>query len=236
MFVKWSDVGTYHIEKKRGNEDALVSITDGKNLAVALCDGVSTCEHAREGAKIACESLCRFFIKKSVKLMHYDNRTIAEKAVSHIMYDLKKQAEISGNTIESFSSTAACAVYDDEQKKLLCINIGDALIGGINENGFEAIINPQKGNNGCYVTTTKGVERAAKVAVVDAEKYSSVFICSDGMWKQFLKNGQLNPEIRECFNRGDYDLLINMLRDNRSFDDRSIVAMNINIYKGGDAS
>ena len=91
MFIKWSETGIYHVENRRENEDALASIKDGEDRAVALCDGVTACEHSGEGAKIACESLCKFFIKKSGKLTRYDSETIAKKTVSHILYDLKKQ-------------------------------------------------------------------------------------------------------------------------------------------------
>lgn len=237
MFIEWTDIGTYHMESQKENEDAVASITDGRNAAIALCDGVSVCEHAKEGARVTCDSLCSFFVRKSDKLADYDRRTIVRKAVSHIMYDLRKQAELSGNTMESLSSTAACVSYDDGLKKLLCLNIGDALVGGVGENGFEVIIRPQKGNHGCYTVTTKRVELAAEIAIVDAEKYSSVFICSDGMWKQFYKNGQLSDEAKECFDRGDYKMLIRRLRDNRSFDDRSIVVMDIeSLIQGKEAS
>lgn len=227
MFIEWSEVGKYHIENKKSNEDALISLKDGRNSAVALCDGVSTCVNSGEGARVACESLCKFFMYKGDKLAAYDRRTIAQKTVSHILYDLKKCADRTGSSLESLSSTAACAVYDDALKKIICINIGDALIGGIGKDGFEVIIYPQRGNGGCYVTTTKGVDRVAEIAIVDANKYHSVFICSDGMWKQFFYKGCLSETAAECFSKEDYYRLISLLKKEKSYDDRSIVAMNI---------
>ena len=235
MFIEWSDTGTYHVEQKKENEDAIVSIKDGLDAAIALCDGVSTCEHSRKGSWIACKSLCNFFIRKKSKLANYDHKTIAKKAVAHILYDLKKRADADGDTIESLSSTAACVVYDDEKKKLLCISIGDSLVGGISKQGFEALIKPQKCSTGCYVTTTKGVERVARVLTIDAEKYDAVFICSDGMWKQFYDRGKISNDFKEYLDREEFNLLIDKIRDNKSFDDRSIIVMNLNHQKGATA-
>ncbi len=227
MFIEWSDIGTYHIEQMRENEDAIEAVMDGTCAAIALCDGVSTCQNSKAGAKVACESLCGLFLKKGSKLEKYDYQTIAQKTVSHIIYDLKKHAKKSGDTLESFSSTAACVLYDRETKKILCINIGDSLVGGISDKGFEILINPQKCINGCYVTTTKGVEHIAEVQILEAQKYRSIFICSDGMWKQFYKNGEVNKDIKEYFDKNDFPQIIKILKDYRGVDDRSIVVMSI---------
>ena len=231
MFMEWTETGKFHIENNKSNEDAIVTLKNGKNVAVALCDGVSTCQNSEAGAKVACASLCDFFGRKGCKLAFYDSRTIAKKTVSHILYDLKKYSEKTGNTMESLSSTAASVVYDYELSKVICINIGDALIGGIGKDGYETIISPQKHSRGCYTTTTKGVERVADIVVLDAGKFDSIFICSDGMWKGFYQDRYISGDIDECLRTKDYKRMISIVQMGESYDDRSIVVMDLEDIK-----
>lgn len=229
MFVKWSDIGKYHVEHNKENEDALFSVKRGDGVAVALCDGVSTCENAGQGARVACESLCDFFVEKGHKLLGYDKSTIAKKTISHILYDLKKTADAEGKNIESFSSTAVCVFHDEISGRLLCINIGDGMVIGVGDGVIEVIMKSQKGCRGCYVTTTRGVERVADVKIMDAKRYDSICICSDGMWKQLFCNDLITEEAEKYLKDMNYNGLISYVQDMESMDDRSFVAMDIKL-------
>lgn len=227
MFIEWSDIGTYHTEHGQENQDAITSYEKDGSSVVALCDGVTSCSHAKQGADIACASISNLFMKKGEKLVLFDIKEINSKTVSHILYDLKKNAEKTEASVRDFSSTVSCVLYNKDINKLLCTNIGDSLVGAVGKNGFEVIMKPQHNPAGCYVTTTEDVEYAAETVILEADQYSSIFICSDGLWKQFFIKGQMKEDIKSFLCREEYEQLIEKVKDCKSRDDRSIVVMKI---------
>ena len=90
---------------------------------------------------------------------------------------------------------------------------------------------PSKTCRGCYTTTTKGVERVADIVVLDAGKFDSIFICSDGMWKGFYQNRHISDNIDECLRTKDYKRMISIVQMGESYDDRSIVVMDLEDIK-----
>lgn len=227
MFFSWSEIGSYHKNNNEVNQDVIITDENKDIMIATLCDGVSTCRYAREGAEIAGSSVSSFMMGKYHKLLKYDNRTIAEKMVNHICYDLRKEANAKNRNFEDYSSTISSVLYDRENRKLLCLNVGDAIIGGLAEKGIEIIGKPQSGYNGCYVSTTKEVEKVADVSVLDAEKYKSVFICTDGMWKAFYNGKKISGDTEEKIETKAYDELVNYIRLKPNSDDRSIVIMEL---------
>lgn len=227
MFFSWSEMGIYHKSNNDVNQDIIITDMNADIMIATLCDGVSTCRYAREGAKIAGDSVSSFITRKYRKLLKYDNRTIASKTVNHICYALKKEARAKKRNFEDYSSTISSALYDRDGHKLLYLNVGDAIIGGLTENGIEIIGKPQSGYKGCYVSTTKEVEKVADVSVIDAEKYRSIFICTDGMWKAFYDGEKISNEVAEKIETKAYDDLVNHISLNPDMDDRSIVVMEL---------
>lgn len=227
MFFSWSEIGSYHKKNNEVNQDVIIMDETDDIMIATLCDGVSTCRYAREGAEIAGRSVSSFMAGKYQKLLKYDSRTIAVRMVNHICYDLRKEATAKKRNFEDYSSTISSVLYDRENCKLLCLNVGDAIIGGLTEEGIEIIGKPQSGHNGCYVSTTKEVEKVADVSILDAEKYKSVFICTDGMWKSFYDGNKIRDDAEEKIETKAYDDLVNHIRLNPNTDDRSIVIMEL---------
>lgn len=227
MFFCWSEIGIYHKNNNEVNQDVIVTEENQDMMIATLCDGVSTCRYAREGAEITGSSISSFMMGKYHKLLKYDNGTIASKTVNHICHALKKEASEKNRDFEDYSSTVSSVLYDRKGNKLLCLNVGDSIIGGSTEKGIEIIGKPQCGYRGCYVSTTKGVDKVADVSVIDAEKYSSVFICSDGMWKSFYDGERISDDAAEKIGNKAYDDLVNHIRLNPDIDDRSIVVMEL---------
>lgn len=225
MFIEWSNVGEYHIERNEVNQDVCMSADNGASSTIVLADGVSTCSHAKEGAMIACLNVMNYFSLCGNELIFQSTDCVAKKTISNLKHKLQHASDIQGIEINEYSSTIVAVYYDRIKNKLLCINLGDGLVCGVGKNDIEIIMQPQDNTYGCYVTTTKGVEEKAEVKILSAEGYNSVFICSDGMWKQMFKKSKMIEEYKKMILENDYGNLINQININRSFDDRSIIVM-----------
>ena len=225
MFFSWSETGIYHKNNNGVNQDVIVTNENKDMMVAAVCDGVSSCKYAREGAEIAGSSVSSFLADKYRKLIHYDKRMIATKTINHICYDLEKEAKTRGRDVNEYSSTISAVLYDRKAGRILCVNVGDAIIAALTEDGVEIIGKPQMGYNGCYVSTTKEVDRVTDVSIIDAVKYKSVFICTDGMWKAFYDGEKISGDVIKIIMKESYDELIDYIRRNLEMDDRSIVVM-----------
>ena len=227
MFFSWSEIGLYHKNNNEVNQDVIITDENQDMMIAALCDGVSSCKYAREGAEIAGCSVSSFFADNHRKLVDYDSRTIATKTIAHVRYDLNKVAKTKDRDVSEYSSTVSAVLYDKKDGKLLCFNVGDAIIGGLTEGGVEILEKPQRGYKGCYVSTTRDVDRVADVSVINAGNYKSVFICTDGMWKSFYDGIQLSDDATKKIMEESYDELTNDIQQNPEMDDRSIVVMKL---------
>ena len=227
MIIYWSKIGDFHYRNQQGIQDTVFSYENGIGCTISLADGVSTCERGEEGANIACHDIGQYFSQYGSKLINYSPEDIRGKTLNRILNTLEKRAMSVGDDIDKFSSTLTSVFFDKEKKSLLCFNLGDSLIGGVKNENFEIILQPQIISDGCYATTTENVESVIEVKIVSATDYSSVFICSDGMWKQMFNRGKLRYEYNNMILKGDYIEIIENIKKSPCHDDRSIVAMKL---------
>ena len=227
MFFSWSETGIYHKNNNEVNQDVIITDENQDMMLAILCDGVSSCKYAKEGAEIAGSSAAIFLSNKYRKLIKYDKRMIAEKTINHVRYDLNKEAKSMDRDVNEYSSTISAVLYDRDEAKLLCVNVGDAIVGALTEDGIEIIEKPQRGYKGCYVTTTKDATQVTDVSVIDADKYKSVFICTDGMWKAFYDGKNISSDIAEKIKGEAFDEMVDAMKCNPEMDDRSMVVMKL---------
>ncbi len=236
MFISWSKIGSYHTQKRESNQDTSFCVEDGKSQIIVLADGVSSCSHAREGATIACINTGNYYAKCGSELMWQSKDVIAKKTIQNIVCALNKKSSASGIAVDEYSSTIAVVYYDKASDNILIVNVGDGIVCGVNSKGYEVLMQPQDSSEGCFVTTTKGVERKADIKVYSAKKYNNLFICSDGMWQELFGRTRLKKEYESYILKNDYSGLISQLETVNFQDDGSIVVMTKTHEEQGDAA
>lgn len=222
---KLSETGMYHKANNEENQDALYSGENRRFTVITLADGVSECKEAKTGAEIAVKSLTELFLKKGEYFINFDKKQIAEFAVSHINYELRKKAESEKRNIEDYSSTVASVLLDRKSERLLYFSIGDSVIIASESGKCKIISNPSDSSQGCCVTTTKGAETMAKTNIINVSGLDSVIICSDGAWKGIFKRNKLKEEVKELIKDNNYSELNKFIKYQDSFDDSSFISM-----------
>lgn len=221
MINSLSGQGIYHKSHNIENQDFVLFGEDENFCAITLADGVSSCKYAREGAEIACEILCRLFLTKGDFFLSSDvlkySQNISKIILSNILRELKKKPDI-----KEYSSTIAGVLYDKNNDKMLCFNIGDGMIAGEKGGMHQVLIRPYQNENGCCVTTTLGAENVAEIKILDAEKIKSAIIFSDGAWKKIFSDKKF-----AFLNR--FEELDNYLNNANCIDDYSYISLS----KGG---
>lgn len=222
---KLSETGMYHKVNNEENQDALYSGENRRFTVITLADGVSECKDAKTGAEIAVKSLTELFLKKGEYFINFDKKQIAEFAVSHINYELRKKAESEKKNVEDYSSTVASVLLDRKSERLLYFSIGDSVIIASESGKCKIISNPSDSSQGCCVTTTKGAETMAKTNIINVSGLDSVIICSDGAWKGIFKRNKLKEEVKELIKDNNYSELNKFIKYQDSFDDSSFISM-----------
>lgn len=227
MFFSWSRTGNYHQENETGNQDRIVVKNKDQQSVIVLCDGMSSCKHADRGAEVSCNSAIDFLLCIGQRLLRYDASDSGKKILTHIRYDLQKEADRLGCKVEDLSSTFACTFYDKDSGKILLISIGDSLVGGVTKEKIEVIMEPSISVQGCPATTTKGVESVMQCKYLDASRYQSIFLCSDGIWKSFYKYSEVEEAVQKRLLKEEYGAFIQDLNKEELEDDSSFVVMEI---------
>ena len=197
---------------------------------MVLADGVSTCEQAKEGAALACESVIEFLLQHSNRLFFMENQAIANSLISQVTYRLGTAAQQQNHGIEEYSSTLACVLFDRRSNKMLYFSVGDSLITAVKDSMCYIVAMPADSRNGCCVTTTLNAAADAKVGIIDVKGVSSVMICSDGAWRLMYRRTRMNPELEKLIVSQEYDKLREQLLEKDRFDDCSFILMDLKSY------
>ena len=227
MIKKLSEAGKYHKETGEENQDVLCCAQNKKYSVISLADGVSTCQEAKKGAEIACRAITELFFKNADHLLEFDNEQIAELALSHILFELKRQAEANFKDLTDYSSTIASVLIDKKKKRMLCFNLGDSIIIATGKGKCRVLSMPSDSSSGCCTTTTTGASSMASVNIFYTDGLESVVLCSDGAWKQMFNKNRLKPEVFSMLSNNDYDRLKDFLLGQKCFDDYSFISMDI---------
>lgn len=227
MIKKLSEAGKYHKETGEENQDVLCCAQNKKYSVISLADGVSTCQEAKKGAEIACRAITELFFKKADHFLEFDNELLTELVLSHILFELRRQAEADSGELADYSSTIASVLVDKRRERMLCFNLGDSIIMAAGMGSCRVLSKPADSSSGCCVTTTEGASSMASVNnfyTCDAE---TVILCSDGAWKQMFNKNRLKPEVFSMLSNNDYDRLKDFLSRQKCFDDYSFISMDI---------
>lgn len=226
MIYEYSRTGARHAASGVENQDAIRFGRNERYSAIALADGVSACSEARAGAELASGELVRLLLKTDEQLRSLENRQLARFLLSRIRYQLEQRAAQEGCAPEEYSSTAAAALWDRQENRLLCFNLGDGMIlaqGG----GSRILAMPSDSAEGCCSTTTQGACRMTELKLVDSAGLQAVLICSDGAWRQLFHKTRLKPEASALLEACDWAGLEAYLAGQDCADDCSFVSLEL---------
>lgn len=227
MIKELSRAGTHHSDGNGENQDALCHAQNKNFCVISLADGVSTCREAKCGAEIASRAITNLLLKKGDYFLEFENKKIAELALSHILFELKKRADHDSQKLEDYSSTVASVLVDKKKKRILCFNLGDGIIMATGKGKCRVLATPADSSSDCCVTTTQNAITMASVKMFDANAVDSIVICSDGAWRQMFNKNRLKPEVLSLLANNEYDGLESFLVEQNCFDDYSFISMNI---------
>ncbi len=223
----FSAAGKHHNYRNEHNQDAMSYKQNNHYSTMVLADGVSACAHAGEGAEIACEVISDFLLTHSERLFSMDTQETAGALISQVTYHLQKTADEQQHSIEDYSSTLACVLYDSRKNRMLYFSLGDSLITATKNDQCYIVANPADSRNGCCVTTSWDAATNAKIGIVDAEDLSSVMICSDGAWHLMYKRNRMEQSVRSSIVSREYDRMKEILLRKERLDDCSFITMDL---------
>lgn len=231
-FTMMSNIGTYHVKLNGENEDVVCYDSDkGKNV-ITLADGVSTCNEAKKGAEITSHAITNLFLKKGSFFLESDQKQVTKWALSHVLHELKRQADKDSKAIEEYSSTLSSVFVDEKNGKMLCFNLGDNIIFATGNGRCCVLAMPENSSDGCSVTTTKNASIMVTTKIIETSKIDAVIICSDGAWKQMYQKNKMKPEIHDLLVNHKFDDLKRYFQSRNSMDDCSFISMNLEQKNG----
>ncbi len=229
MIHQISHAGLRHRTNGESNQDSVCTAAKGRYIAVTLADGVSSCTDAKAGADIASRALNDLLFRKAEFFFQFDEKQIADIVVSHILFELSKQASADSRDVNEYSSTVSSILIDTKQKKALLIQLGDGMIIGTEYGKSVILVPPDDSSLGCCVTTTKNAAQAVRVKNVDTRTMDSIAVYSDGAWKQMFSDCRLKPEVASLLIRKEYDQLEEFLKQQNGADDYSFVSVDLRV-------
>lgn len=227
MIYKYSGIGSRHAAGNGENEDAVCVRENDRYTAVSLADGVSACRKARAGAEIASEAASNLLAERGKYLFDFPSQGVAEVTISHILHKLQKQADQEPGAVEDYSSTITSVLFDRQERRLLCFNLGDGMVLAQTDGQSRVLSMPSDSSSGCCATTTQNAGRMAEVRMAAADRLGSVLLCSDGAWRQMFDRNRLKPEVTELLGRHDWRGLETFLSRQTCLDDHSFIALDL---------
>ncbi len=232
MIHKMSLMGAYHAGTNGDNQDAICHRETADYSVISLADGVSSCSRAKSGAVIASSAATNLFLKKGDHFLEFSEKQIADFLLSHILFELKRQAEKDKTELEAYSSTVSSVLVDKKNHRMLCVNLGDSIILGIGNGRCRVLAAPSDSSSGCCTTTTTAAARMLTVRIMDSDPFDSVIICSDGAWRPMFTQNKLRNDISDWLKDQDYDSLRSYLLRQERYDDCTFISLALRDAKG----
>ncbi len=225
--TEYSVPGKYHLNKGICCQDYILHSENQNFMFFALADGVSTQEKSYEGAKIACKTAAQLFMRNDKLFLQFSS----EKAISLLIDEIRYMLQICSSeekcSIECFSSTLSFVLIDKSSKDIYFFNLGDGICLTTFDEKISVINAPCDSSNGCYVTTTKYVDKSVRFVKSNCYIFDSVVLMSDGAWQILYEKGVPKEDYRKELIGRSYKQLIEKYDSEEKFDDCSFIAIDI---------
>ena len=99
--------------------------------------------------------------------------------------------------------------------------------------GFRILAMPSDSREGTCVTTTRGAFRQAVARTIERDGIDTVWICSDGAWREMFEYGRMKREVAELIENKNFRGLMDLFKKRHSNDDMSFIALDVARMKGG---
>ncbi len=185
-FVVISDEGLSHKLNNIPNQDAVMyEFADG-DYAIAVSDGVGSCQKSDVGSKSAVEVIRRLFFRLRAGDIDFDQETIADTIIE-MWINL-----IEDDCIDDFCATLKAGIKIGNE--LILISIGDGLLA-ITSKGIEKSAPVE---NGQFVNQTSCLNKKVKksdfwISVFRLDTYIPyvLFLCTDGVANGIIEGREL---------------------------------------------
>ena len=221
-FVVISDKGLNHRLNHIPNQDAVMYECKEEDFAIAVSDGVGSCQKSDIGAKSAVEAIRRLFPMLEAGKIGTEKETIADIIIK------SWKNLINDENIDDYCATLKAVIKISNE--LILISIGDGLLA-VSSNGISKIApmeNTQFINQtSCLNKNVKSTDFWISLFRLDTYIPYAVFLCTDGV-ANGITEGQELELVREVETNIDGSLLKEELEklvvsiSEYSMDDRSV--------------
>jgi hypothetical protein len=199
-FLGASVQGTSHLEKNTPCQDAHACLqTPNRELLLAVADGAGSAERSQEGAQLAVKQVVSALasaLQKDAPDSEVGWQEIIRHAFSKALQAIVELASSSDLSLNTFSTTLACAVVADDW--IAVGQIGDGAVVSESENGeLFLTVHPQRGeyaNEAYFLTMQDGLNYLAYY--ISKSFVKSVVLTSDGLLRLAFKLPEYEPSSR----------------------------------------
>lgn len=186
-------------------QDAVFDVATPHCTVLALADGATSCENGGIGAQIACRAAGEYLMHAGKSMLAFDDRKTAFLVLEQVLCHLRKEAEKSKASLESYASTLLLCYIDYSSKEAMILHLGDGAVYQTSGNDCRLLSSPvNTQENACVLTTMRKAYRDAKVRRIKVENDTTIFLCSDGIHNLMRDVGTGN-NIRMSVAAKDYD-------------------------------
>ena len=222
IFVTISDEGLSHRLDKIPNQDAVMCEVVDEDFAIAVSDGVGSCQKADVGSKSAVESVRRIFSRLKTGKMEINQAVVAEAIIA------TWKEFIDNDHINDYCATLKAAIKIGNE--LLLISVGDGMLA-VTSNGISKMAPMDEGS---FVNQTFCLNKNVNYSdlwissfMLDTYVPFVIFLCTDGVSGGIAEGEELEL-VRELEKNVDSSLLKEELEEfvisisDYSVDDRSV--------------
>lgn len=186
-------------------QDAVFNVATPHCTILALADGATSCENGGIGAQIACRAAGEYLMYTGKSMLAFDDRKTAFLVLEQVLCHLRKEAEKSKASLESYASTLLLCYIDHSSKDAMIFHLGDGAMYQMSDDDYRLVsppVNIEK--NVCTLTTTHKAYKDVRVMRINVENDTTIFLCTDGIYNIMTDSG-IGDNIRMSIAAKDYD-------------------------------
>ena len=230
-------VGRGHFQKGLLCQDVTFTYSSMKDdlYVIALADGAGSAEFSEEGAQIACNTVCDFFIDLDPHIT--DINRVKKDLFNKIQRSLKRDAHEQKKALKDYASTLVFVVI--KGPKVWRGTLGDSVLISYDKHQNASALETTKGqfhNQTVFTTSNNALERFY-LDLSDKSQYSGFCLLSDGSSESLIRvsDSMISPAIQKMITwlhtiptekvRNNLTSAIEQFIRPKTFDDCSIVVM-----------
>lgn len=183
--VRWMTAMAAHVGRGHARfdipcQDYVGSLRAGRNIAIALADGAGSARYAEQGARSSVESVLKLLVSEFENLRCLPMNVIRREVLKSILSDLRKLKRENESLLRDYACTLLFVVTNGE--RYLIGQIGDGVVGILNENKLRLALKPSKGEfiNETVFVTSRNARKFFQIKKGMSTNLDGVILMSDG--------------------------------------------------------